>query len=65
MAQASHYDIWWTRSEEEARKLHGDKYRSRLSATGLNRLRLEVLEEARTATAEGEDVSGAKGMGGT
>ena len=32
-------------------------------ATELNRLRPEVLEEARTVTAEGEDVSGAKWIG--
>jgi hypothetical protein len=66
MTRASNYDILWTRSEEETRKLYGDKYRSRVSATELNRLRrIEVLEEARTAIAEGEDVSGAKDMGGT
>ena len=63
MAKASDCDILWTRSEEEARKLYGDKSRSGILATGLNRLRLEVLEEARTVTAEGEDVSSAKGIG--
>ena len=52
--------------EEEARKLYGDKYRSRVSATELNRLKkLEALEDARKAIAEGEDVSGAKDMSGT
>jgi hypothetical protein len=46
MTRASDYDILWTRSEEEARKLYGDQYRSRVSATELNRLRrLEALEE--------------------
>jgi hypothetical protein len=63
VTRASNYDILWTKSEEEARKLYGDKYWSRVSATELNRLRrLEVLEEARTAIAEGENVSGAKDM---
>jgi len=66
MTRASDYDILWTRSEEEARKLYGDKYRSRVSATELNRLRrLEALEEARKAIAEREDMSGAKDMTGT
>lgn len=61
MVRASDYDILWTRSENDARKLYGDKYRSRVSATELNSLqRLEVLDEARTASAEGENVSGAK-----
>jgi hypothetical protein len=56
----------WTRNEEEVRKLYGDKYRSRVSATKLNRLsRLEVLEGARKAIAEGGDVSGAKDISGT
>jgi hypothetical protein len=55
-----------TRSKEETRKLYGDKYRSRVSATELNRLRrLEALEEARKAIAEGGDVPGAKDMSGT
>jgi hypothetical protein len=59
--RASDYDILWTRSENDARKLYGDKYRSRVSATELNSLqRLEMLDEARTASAEGENVSSAK-----
>jgi hypothetical protein len=61
MMRASDYDILWTRSENDARKLYGDKYRSRVSATELNSWqRLEVLDEARTASAEGENVSSAK-----
>jgi hypothetical protein len=46
MTRTSNYDILWTRSEEEARKLYGDQYKSRVSATELNRLRRpEALEE--------------------
>jgi hypothetical protein len=39
MTRASDYDILWVRSEDEARKLYGDKYRTRVSATEMNRLR--------------------------
>ena len=56
MVRASDYHILWTRSEND-----GDKYRSRVSATELNWLkRLEVLDEARTASAKGKNVSSAK-----
>jgi hypothetical protein len=61
ITRASDYDILWTRSEEEARKLYEGKYGSRVSTTELNRLRkLEALEEAREAIAEGEDLSDAR-----
>ena len=48
MTRASDYDILWARSEEDARKLYGEKYRTRVSATELNRLRrLEASNEAK------------------
>ena len=48
MTRASDYDILWARSEEDARRLYGEKYRTRVSATELNRLRrLEVSKEAK------------------
>jgi hypothetical protein len=57
MTRASDYDILWTRSEEEARKRYGDKYRTRVSATGLNRLRrLELANEDKKVGAQGEGV---------
>lgn len=44
MTAASDYDILFTRSEEESRRLYGDKYRPRISATELNRRRREELK---------------------
>jgi hypothetical protein len=37
--KASNYDILWVRSEEECRKLYGEKYRPRILGTELNRRR--------------------------
>ncbi|KAM6529493.1 hypothetical protein FALCPG4_007629 [Fusarium falciforme] len=39
MTNSSDYDILWVRDEEECRKLYGEKYRPRISATELNRRR--------------------------
>jgi hypothetical protein len=50
MTAATDYDILFVRSEEESRRLYGKKYRARLSATEMNRMRraklAEVLEES-------------------
>ena len=43
MTAASDYDILYVRSEEESRKLYGEKYRARVSATEMNRRRREEL----------------------
>ncbi|KAF2429059.1 hypothetical protein EJ08DRAFT_306050 [Tothia fuscella] len=43
MTAATDYDILYVRSEEESRNLYGDKYRPRLSATEMNRMRREEL----------------------
>jgi hypothetical protein len=65
MTRASDYDILWARSEEEARKRYGDKYRTRVSATELNRLRrLELATEDKKVGAQGEGVLDVEGMGG-
>jgi ABC-type Na+ efflux pump permease subunit len=65
MTRASDYDILWVRSEEETRALYGDKYRNRVSATELNRLRrLEVLEEVWKGGAEAANVINAENSGG-
>ena len=43
MTRASNYDILWVRTEAEERALYGQKWRPRVSATEMNRLRrLEV-----------------------
>jgi hypothetical protein len=55
MTRASAYDTVWTRSDEEARALYGDKYRPRRSATKLNRLRRQEIAE------EGKIVGRGKG----
>jgi hypothetical protein len=56
MTRASDYDILWTRSGEEARPLYGDKYRPRISATKLNRLRRqEIAEETKIVCREWKD----------
>lgn len=39
MTECSDYDILWVRSEEESKELYGAKYRARISATEMNRLR--------------------------
>ncbi len=39
MTECSDYDILWVGSEEESRELYGSKYRARISATEMNRLR--------------------------
>jgi hypothetical protein len=66
MTRASDYDILWARSEEEARKLYGNKYRTRVSATALNRLRrLEIASEVKKIGAEGGGVSDAENISGT
>ncbi|KAI1860967.1 uncharacterized protein JN550_011122 [Neoarthrinium moseri] len=44
MTAASDYDILFVRSEEESRRLYGEKYRARMSATELNRRRREELK---------------------
>lgn len=47
MTRDSDYDILWARNEAEARLFYGDKYRPRVSATELNRLRrIEAVKEA-------------------
>lgn len=45
ITRASDYDILWTKSDEEARALYGDKYRPRISATKLHRLRRQEIAE--------------------
>ena len=61
MTTASDYDILWARNEEEARKLYGGKYKTRVSATELNRLRrLEVLKEAKAVTSSSAEISHTK-----
>ena len=43
MTRASDYDILWARTEDEERELYGERWRPRVSATEMNRLRrLEV-----------------------
>jgi hypothetical protein len=43
MTAATDYDILYLRSEEKSRKLYGKKYRPRLSATEMNRMRRAEL----------------------
>lgn len=43
MTAATDYDILFVRSEEESRRLYGEKYRPRLSATAMNRMRRAEL----------------------
>lgn len=54
MTQASDYDILWARTEGEERALYGRKWRARVSATELNRLRRLEMDER----ADGEQVRG-------
>ena len=54
MTTASDYDILYVRTEEESRKLYGAKYRPRVSATELNRLRrIEVDKRKAAAVGKG------------
>ncbi|KAK4902956.1 hypothetical protein LTR49_026974 [Elasticomyces elasticus] len=54
MTLRSDYDILYVRSDEESRKLYGDKYRARVSATEMNRLRREkILTSKRISREEG------------
>ncbi|KAK5707286.1 hypothetical protein LTR17_020821 [Elasticomyces elasticus] len=54
MTLRSDYDILYVRSDEESRKLYGDKYRARISATEMNRLRREkILTSKRISREEG------------
>lgn len=46
MTECSGYDILWVRSEEECRELYGSRYRGRVSATELNRLRRVEMGKA-------------------
>ena len=39
MTGATDYDILYVRSEDESRQLYGEKYRPRVSATEMNRMR--------------------------
>jgi hypothetical protein len=43
MTAATGYDILYVRSEEESRELYGERYRPRLSATEMNRMRRAEL----------------------
>jgi hypothetical protein len=64
MTSASDYDTLWARTEDEARKLYGHKYRTRVSATELNRLRrLELANEAKMVGSQREGVLDVEGMG--
>ncbi|KAJ4319441.1 hypothetical protein N0V84_006343 [Fusarium piperis] len=46
MTNSSDYDILWVRDEEACRKLYGEKYRPRISATELNRRRrIEAMQK--------------------
>ncbi len=48
MTGCSDYDILWVRSEDESRALYGAKYRPRVSATEMNRLRrIEIRKVAK------------------
>ena len=49
LTAASDYDVLWVRSEEESRLMYGHKWRSRVSATELNRLRREQKKSERDA----------------
>lgn len=55
MTAATDYDILYVRSDEESRRLHGDKWWPRLSATEMNRMRRAELARMK---AEGNHVSG-------
>lgn len=47
ITQALDYDIIWARSEADEKTLYGEKWRPRVSAIELNKLRrLEILEQA-------------------
>ena len=59
MTAASDYDILYLRSADESKKLYGEKWRPRVSATEMNRLRRAEL--ARLGT--GVDGTGSKGVG--
>lgn len=49
MTENSDYDILWVMSEEEARALYGKRWRPRVSATEMNRLRrAEMIAEDKT-----------------
>ncbi|KAK4900754.1 hypothetical protein LTR49_027388 [Elasticomyces elasticus] len=54
MTLRSDYDILYVRSDEESRKLYGDKYRARVSATEMNRLRREKILTSKGITREEE-----------
>ncbi len=54
MTQASDYDILWARTEREEKAMYGGKWRPRVSATELNRLRRLEMDER----ADGEGVGG-------
>ena len=45
MTRASDYDILWTRSENEEREFYGERWRARVSATEMNRLRRVEMEK--------------------
>ena len=45
MTRASDYDILWARSEDEERECYGERWRPRVSATAMNRLRRVEIEK--------------------
>ncbi|CAN8105718.1 unnamed protein product [Discula destructiva] len=49
MTAASDYDILYVRTDDESRALYGDKWRPRVSATEMNRLRRAELARVRAA----------------
>lgn len=45
MTRASDYDICWARSENEEREFYGERWRARVSAIKMNRLRKVEIEK--------------------